>query len=49
MPAGPAPMTAIFSPNSPSTLGMTFSGTKRVAASRSCWAMNRFTSSMATA
>ena len=49
MPAGPAPMTAIFSANSPSTLGMTFSGTNRVSASRSCWAMKRFTSSMATA
>ena len=28
---------------------MTFSGMKRVAASRSCWAMKRLTSSMATA
>ena len=40
---------AIFSENSPSTFGMTFSGTKRVSAFKSCWAMKRLTSSMATA
>ena len=42
-------MMAICWSNAPSTLGITFSGTNRVAASRSCWAMKRFTSSMATA
>ena len=42
-------MTAIFWEKVPSTLGITFSGTKRCSAFRSCWAMNFFTSSMATA
>ena len=42
-------MTAIFWGKGPRRVGVTTGGMNRVALSRSCWAMNRFTSSMATA